>query len=372
MFEWLQHGFMVQALVACGGDGAPPRLPRHPRGRPRHRLRRPGARPDLVDGRGLRRSAPATTRCVCSMLGDARRRRRSSRRLRVRDPRLRLEAVIGIFYAVSSAITVLLIAKTPHGDADIQDVLFGNVLALDRATCARCWSSSRGVASAHVAARPAVLRAHLPQGERRRDGASRDHLSNLLFYLLLALAIVFAIRAGGVIPVFAFLILPPVAALASRGGPARCVVRRARPGASRGCFFGLELVVRLRPARGRVDRRGARPARPGSPASRRCSGALRRASAASRPASCSLALAGTFGPGGGPAQSRPDPAALAAEVAALRAELEATRGAASPPSRRASRAWQRRRSRPSRRRPRWPPPAAPAAAAPPATGAASS
>src|SRR6186997_2452080 len=70
-------------------------------------------------------------------------------RLRVRDPRLRLEAVIGIFYAVSSAITVLLIAKTPHGDADIQDVLFGNVLALEPSDVRMMLGVFAGVAVAH-------------------------------------------------------------------------------------------------------------------------------------------------------------------------------------------------------------------------------
>jgi zinc/manganese transport system permease protein len=42
--------------------------------------------------------------------------------INIRDKRLKLEAVIGIIYAVSSAATVMLISKTPHGDSDIQEV----------------------------------------------------------------------------------------------------------------------------------------------------------------------------------------------------------------------------------------------------------
>src|SRR5205809_2130504 len=50
--------------------------------------------------------------------------------INIRDKRLKQEAIIGIFYAFSSALTVLLISKTPHGDSDIQEVLFGNILSI--------------------------------------------------------------------------------------------------------------------------------------------------------------------------------------------------------------------------------------------------
>src|ERR1700750_1352747 len=50
--------------------------------------------------------------------------------INIRDKRLKQEAIIGIFYAFSSALTVLLISKTPHGDSDIQEVLFGSILSV--------------------------------------------------------------------------------------------------------------------------------------------------------------------------------------------------------------------------------------------------
>src|SRR6266436_8863900 len=52
--------------------------------------------------------------------------------INIRDRRLKLEAIIGIIYATASAITVMLISKTPHGDTDIQEVLFGNILSVSR------------------------------------------------------------------------------------------------------------------------------------------------------------------------------------------------------------------------------------------------
>lgn len=48
----------------------------------------------------------------------------------IRDKRLKQEAIIGILYAFASALTVLLISKTPHGDSDIQEVLFGSILSV--------------------------------------------------------------------------------------------------------------------------------------------------------------------------------------------------------------------------------------------------
>src|SRR3954466_2047152 len=43
----------------------------------------------------------------------------------IRDKRLKQEAIIGILYAFTSALTVMLISKTPNNDADMmQEVLF--------------------------------------------------------------------------------------------------------------------------------------------------------------------------------------------------------------------------------------------------------
>src|SRR5438046_8089880 len=49
--------------------------------------------------------------------------------INIRDKRLKQEAIIGILYAFASALTVLFISKTAHGDSDIQEVLFGNILS---------------------------------------------------------------------------------------------------------------------------------------------------------------------------------------------------------------------------------------------------
>ena len=50
--------------------------------------------------------------------------------IKIRDKRLKQEAIIGIVYALASALTVMLISKTAHGDTEIQDVLFGSILSV--------------------------------------------------------------------------------------------------------------------------------------------------------------------------------------------------------------------------------------------------
>ena len=46
--------------------------------------------------------------------------------LKVTDSRLKAEAIIGIVFAFTSALTVLVISKSAHGDSDISEVLFGS------------------------------------------------------------------------------------------------------------------------------------------------------------------------------------------------------------------------------------------------------
>lgn len=237
MFDWLQHEFMLQALVACTAMAVLlAYLGIHVVGRGIVFV-------DLALGQissmGVAFAAwrgldPVVCSMTATLIGAA-----LCSRLRVRDPRLRLEAVIGVFYAVSSAITVLLIAKTPHGEADISDVLFGNVLALDAGDVRTMLAVFAGVAVAHVALGRQFFELTYRKGAEEAM-SQRDHLWNLVFYVLLAFAIVFAIQAGGVIPVFAFLILPPVAALRVAKGKVAVVVVALLLAAA-GCFVGLDL-----------------------------------------------------------------------------------------------------------------------------------
>jgi zinc/manganese transport system permease protein len=133
--------------------------------------------------------------------------------INIRDKRLKQEAIIGIIYAVASATTVMLISKTPHGDSDIQEVLFGNILSVS-------WEQIKitGIVFALIAVLHIIFNKKffdLTQRYENGEGHSVGtfNLWNFLFYISIGLSIVFAVRVNGVIPVFSYLIIPAVGAI---------------------------------------------------------------------------------------------------------------------------------------------------------------
>lgn len=128
----------------------------------------------------------------------------------IRDKRLKTEAIIGIFYAFTSALTVLLISKTPHGDSDIQEVLFGNILSVSWEQIKLIGMVFGALALVHLV----FFRKFFALTEKYESGdTSTSHVLNLwnfLFYISIGLSIVFAVKVNGVIPVFSYLIIPAV------------------------------------------------------------------------------------------------------------------------------------------------------------------
>src|SRR6267154_384795 len=133
--------------------------------------------------------------------------------INIRDKRLKQEAIIGILYAFASSLTVLLISKTPHGDSDIQEVLFGNILSVG-------WEqiTTLGIVFGTIILMHLVffkkffaLTESFENGENHLVGIF--NIWNFLFYISIGLAIVFAVKINGVIPVFSFLIIPAVSAI---------------------------------------------------------------------------------------------------------------------------------------------------------------
>jgi zinc/manganese transport system permease protein len=133
--------------------------------------------------------------------------------INIRDKRLKLEAVIGIIYAVASAATVMLISKTPHGDSDIQEVLFGNILSVSMEQIMLIGAVFGLIALLHILFHKKFFR--LTEAFEKKENYLNGifNLWNFLFYISIGLSIVFAVRISGVIPVFSFLIIPSVAAL---------------------------------------------------------------------------------------------------------------------------------------------------------------
>ena len=133
--------------------------------------------------------------------------------INIRDKRLKQEAIIGILYAFASALTVLLISKTAHGDSDIQEVLFGNILSVS-------WEQITAigiVAGAILLIQFIFFRKFFSLTESFEHGVNHligiFNIWNFLFYISIGLAIVYAVKINGVIPVFSYLIIPAVSAI---------------------------------------------------------------------------------------------------------------------------------------------------------------
>lgn len=133
--------------------------------------------------------------------------------IKVKDKRLKHEAIIGIVYAVASAGTVLLISKSPHGESDISEVLFGSVFTVTTSQIMSLAIVFGIIAVVHIAFHKKFFELTEKFESRQIEHMRLFDLWNFLFYLSIGLSIVFAVRLAGVIPVFSYLIVPPVAAI---------------------------------------------------------------------------------------------------------------------------------------------------------------
>ncbi len=131
--------------------------------------------------------------------------------IRTRNPRVPQEAIMGIVYAVASAVAILLISKTPHGEADVLKIFFGDVLGVTRNQLLATGAVFAAVAALHFAFRRRFLLVTLEPERAAAEGVS-IRLWDFLFYLSIGIVIALAIRIGGVLLVFSYLVIPPVAA----------------------------------------------------------------------------------------------------------------------------------------------------------------
>lgn len=166
--------------------------------------------------------------------------------IHIKDKRLKLEAIIGIIYAIASALTVMFISKTPHGDSDIQEVLFGNILAVDMDKVKSIGLIFGCIALLHIIFYKQFFKltesfeTENPESAAAAFKKGLFSLWNFIFYLSIGLAIVFAVKINGVIPVFSFLIIPAVCAIMLSKSNL-VVIILAFVVAILGVFFGLNL-----------------------------------------------------------------------------------------------------------------------------------
>lgn len=119
------------------------------------------------------------------------------------------EAVVGIVYAVASAVMLLVLSRSPHGAEHLKDVLVGSLLLSD-------WDSVLRLGGEYVVlgALQIALARRFVSISWRPDEAERTmaHVTwwDFGFYVLFGIVITLSVQIAGVLLVFSYLIVPAV------------------------------------------------------------------------------------------------------------------------------------------------------------------
>jgi len=131
---------------------------------------------------------------------------------RLRHDRIPQEAVIGLVYAMATAVAILVVDKSPQGAEHIKDLLTGTILWVKWPTIL-----TAAVAYAFVGVFHFVLRHPFIRITEDPHGAFVDGMWvrfwDFLFYLSFGFVISFSVRTAGVLLVFVFLVAPAITAV---------------------------------------------------------------------------------------------------------------------------------------------------------------
>jgi len=126
--------------------------------------------------------------------------------------RITQESVVGLAYLVAAGMVILVGSRIPQGTHEIRHVLYGDSVSLDAAQLYGLLAAGTVVALAHGLFFKEFLFVSFDPETARAAGV-RTGPMNVLLLVSIGIVIASASRAVGALPVFAFLVLPPIAAL---------------------------------------------------------------------------------------------------------------------------------------------------------------
>jgi zinc/manganese transport system permease protein len=126
--------------------------------------------------------------------------------------RIPQEAVIGIVYAVSAALAILVMSKATQETEHLKEMLVGNILAVSWPEIAKTAALYAAVGAFHWAFRDRFLLISMHEDEAARRGLN-VRFWDLLFYMSFGFVVTSSVAIAGVLLVFCFLIVPSVAAM---------------------------------------------------------------------------------------------------------------------------------------------------------------
>jgi zinc/manganese transport system permease protein len=162
---------------------------------------------------------------------------------RSRKQRVPIEALIGITYAGAIALSLLVLEKSASGTEDIKEMLSGSLLTVSPAELGVVAGLAAAIGLVHWFARRKLLLVTEDPESARAKGL-KLWWWDLVFYSLFGLIVTSSVRVAGVLLVFAFLIIPAVAAMIATEGAGKRLAFGWAFGLV-GCVAGLELSLRL-------------------------------------------------------------------------------------------------------------------------------
>jgi zinc/manganese transport system permease protein len=115
------------------------------------------------------------------------------------------EAVIGMVYVVTTALTVLVIDKSPQGAEHVKKMLVGSILTIGSAEVQHLAVLYGGVGIVHF-----LFRRKLLDAAAAEAGGRAVMAWDLLFYATFGVVVTSSVGLAGVLLVFSFLIIPAV------------------------------------------------------------------------------------------------------------------------------------------------------------------
>jgi zinc/manganese transport system permease protein len=136
-----------------------------------------------------------------------------------RKTRIPQEAIIGIVYAVSAAVAILVMSKATQETEHLKEMLVGNILSVSWPELAKTAVLYSLVGLFHYAFRRRFLLISMNEQEAEKQGVN-VRLWDFLFYVSFGFVVTSSVAIAGVLLVFCFLIVPSVTAMlfASRLG----------------------------------------------------------------------------------------------------------------------------------------------------------
>src|SRR5262247_3357301 len=123
------------------------------------------------------------------------------------------EAVIGIVYAVSAALGVIVLDRAPLGAEHIKQLLIGSILTVTPKEVAELTGLYAAIGLLHFLCRRPLMQSSWPsQSAGRQQQTAPTLLWDIVFYVSFALVVTSSVRIAGVLLVFSYLIVPAAVA----------------------------------------------------------------------------------------------------------------------------------------------------------------